>query len=274
MLNKARIRKSFSRAASTYDASALLQRYVAVELSGLIKTSMDGGSVTALDIGCGTGSLAGHIKDLYPGGRVYGCDIALPMLLRARENSCDDNGRGIKGLVGADFEGLSFVSSAFDLVASNLAYQWAPDLSRAFTEAARVLKPGGLFAFTTLGAGTLRELRECYTEVFNGGRARFEPFKGAEDVASALDAAGLERVETKSTEVKRAYKDPLELLRALKKVGAFSRAFDNAKWGPSAGRVRSLKEVFALYRERFPSPHLPEGITATYDVIFALARKP
>jgi len=35
-----------------------------------------------------------------------------------------------------------------------------------------------------------------------------------------------------------------------------------------------LKEVFALYRERFPSPHLPEGITATYDVIFALARKP
>jgi len=37
--------------------------------------------------------------------------------------------------------------------------QWCDDLDSAFREVRRVLKPDGLFAFTTFGPDTLRELR-------------------------------------------------------------------------------------------------------------------
>ena len=47
----------------------------------------------------------------------------------------------------ADAEALPYPDAAFDLVVSSTTYQWVENLSKAFTESKRVLKPGGLFRF-------------------------------------------------------------------------------------------------------------------------------
>ena len=48
-------------------------------------------------------------------------------------------------------------ASSFDLVLSNLLLEWCHDPDAVFAEAARVLRPKGLFTFTTLGPDTLKE---------------------------------------------------------------------------------------------------------------------
>ena len=43
-------------------------------------------------------------------------------------------------------------------------FQWLTDLSVAFDEVFRVLKPGGIFSFSLFGERTLHELRQCYRD--------------------------------------------------------------------------------------------------------------
>jgi len=56
-------------------------------------------------------------------------------------------------------------SKSVDLIISNLAFYWVDDLLALFQEIQRVLKPGGLLLFTTLGPDTLLPLRQAWQAV-------------------------------------------------------------------------------------------------------------
>jgi malonyl-CoA O-methyltransferase len=62
----------------------------------------------------------------------------------------------------ADAHRLPLRSQSFDLVLSNLLLEWCHDPDAVFAEAARVLRPQGLFTFTTVGPDTLKEVRELW----------------------------------------------------------------------------------------------------------------
>ena len=55
----------------------------------------------------------------------------------------------------ADALRLPFAEASADIVFSSLMLQWCDDLLIAFREVRRVLKPGGLFIFSTFGPDTL-----------------------------------------------------------------------------------------------------------------------
>lgn len=264
------IKKSFSKAASTYDEFSGFQKDTAREvfetLSGLIhkreRALTRGAAIAAqpegfsfLDIGAGTGALASLVSRL-PGAKVTASDISLQMLLRAREN----HGRE-SSLAAADCCRLPFRDGAFDCVGSSLALQWAASLNEAFKEAARVMKPGGVFVFSTLGPATLCELRECYK-----GLPGVE-FKDRTAVEEALAASGLVPVAIEGRLVKRRYDSFLGLLKTLKMIGA-APPVERGK-GLSPGR--KLREAGELYCTRFPSPG--GGIEASYELILVSARK-
>lgn len=270
------VKKSFSRAADTYDSNSTLQKEVASDLArragaliantvphGAFRVSDSKAAGRFLDVGCGTGNLIGEIKKVCPEASVYGCDISLQMLLKTRSKYCD------KSLAASDCGSLPFAPSSFDFVASSLTYQWAQDLNAAFREAERVLRPEGLFFFTTLGPSTLNELRTAFRAASPSSEGfSLMEFKGTDEVSEAVEEAGLECLNIEAAPIVKRYADLMELLKTLKKIGA-SPPVKSGK-GLSMGLI--IKEAAKAYAERFPAPD-GGGIVATYEVIFAAARK-
>lgn len=66
------------------------------------------------------------------------------MLVQARQKDAADH------YLAGDIESLPLATATFDLAWSNLAVQWCGNLSTALRELYRVVRPGGVVAFTTL----------------------------------------------------------------------------------------------------------------------------
>ena len=86
-------------------------------------------------------------------------DIAEGMLRIASEHGEQ------RALLCADAKRIPLPDNSVELVYCNLMLQWCNDLDAIFHEVRRVLRPQGLFSFTTFGPDTLRELREAWAEV-------------------------------------------------------------------------------------------------------------
>ena len=110
-------------------------------LDGLIEALAVGPGTRLLDIGCGTGDLAA--RSVARGADVTGIDVASTMVAIARAKVL-----GARFLVG-DAEALGFGPATFDAVACAFCVWHLAEPDRAFAEAARVLRTGGAFGFTT-----------------------------------------------------------------------------------------------------------------------------
>jgi len=96
-----------------------------------------------LDLGSGAGFdcfLAA--KKVGKKGKVIGVDMTPDMLDRARENARKGNYTNVEFRLG-EIENLPAADNSVDIVISNCVINLAPDKSRVFKEAFRVLKPGG-----------------------------------------------------------------------------------------------------------------------------------
>jgi malonyl-CoA O-methyltransferase len=155
------VRRSFDRASRTYDAAAAVQAEIRTRLlERLDIVRLDPTAV--LDLGAGTGHASRDLKRRYPSAQVVALDSSLSMLRQSAGQQ-----RFLRRFlpVCADAHGLPLRSQSFDLVLSNLLVEWCHDPDAVFAEAARVLRPKGLFTFTTLGPDTLKEVRELWRGV-------------------------------------------------------------------------------------------------------------
>jgi SAM-dependent methyltransferase len=98
-----------------------------------------------LDVGCGTGVVA--ITARRHGARVTGIDLTPELLQRAKENAAiaDVDVVWREG----DAETLPFEDAAFDVVLSQFGHIFAPRPDVVTREMVRVLRPGGVIAFST-----------------------------------------------------------------------------------------------------------------------------
>ncbi len=154
-----RVRKAFDRAAESYDEFAVLQTEVCnrlLEKLDIVKIKPQ----MILDVGSGTGVAIPALYERYKKAQLVALDISEKML-----NKSAQQGSFFRSphLVCADMEQLPFEDNTFELVFSSLSMQWCNDLNAALTEVKRVLKPGGLFVFTTFGPDTLKELRQSWS---------------------------------------------------------------------------------------------------------------
>jgi len=96
-----------------------------------------------LDLGSGAGFdcfLAA--KKVGKTGRVIGVDMTPEMLDKARENAEKGGYTNVEFRLG-EIENLPVADNTVDIVISNCVINLSPDKKRVFTEAFRVLKPGG-----------------------------------------------------------------------------------------------------------------------------------
>ncbi|HTR84284.1 MAG TPA: class I SAM-dependent methyltransferase [Reyranella sp.] len=100
-------------------------------------------TLTALDVGCGTGRLLAFLHQAWPGVKFTGLDLSTPYLTEARR-LIGQTAR-VKLIEGAA-EKLPFDDASLDLVVSSfLLHELPPNIrGQALAEMARVLRPDGL----------------------------------------------------------------------------------------------------------------------------------
>ncbi len=254
--DKRQVAASFSKAATSYDSVADLQRAVGTELMtrlpGLVPSRW-------LDLGSGTGCFSRALAQQFPESEGVALDLAEGMLRYARPLG------GAVHYVAGDAENLPLRDASVDLMFSSLAVQWCPDFSAVLSEARRVLKPGGVFAFASLCVGTLFELRESWQAV--DGMVHVNRFREREEYQRLCTSSGL---DVRSLEVLPHvlhYPDVRSLTHELKALGAHN--INPGRPGGLTGRAR-IQALINAY-ERFRQEN---GLPATYQVVYAILAKP
>ncbi|MEX0730310.1 MAG: malonyl-ACP O-methyltransferase BioC [Aquisalimonadaceae bacterium] len=174
------VRRAFDGAADTYDSSTALQREVGerlLERLDLVRLTPE----RVLDVGAGTGLQSAALRERYPKARVIALDTAAHMLHAARRR-----GSWLRPLpcIQADAAALPVADHSIDLLFSSMAIQWCKDPLALFREFQRVLRPGGLLLFSTVGPDTLRELRASWAAVDD--RPHVNTFIDMHDLGDAL----------------------------------------------------------------------------------------
>lgn len=98
---------------------------------------------TVLDLGSGAGIdaiLAS--KKVGKKGKVIGVDMTEEMIEKAKKNAKNQNVKNVEFLLG-EIENLPVEDSSVDTIITNCVINLTPDKAKTFSEAYRVLKPGG-----------------------------------------------------------------------------------------------------------------------------------
>ena len=260
-LDRAQVRRNFSRAAATYEQHDVLQREVQQQLLERLAFYLEP-PARVLDVGAGTGRGSALLKQRYPKAQVIAVDLAVPMLRAAR--------RHVSWLrpfqrVCASATELPLPDHSVDVLHSNLCFQWIDDLSALFNECARVLKPGGLLAFSSFGPDTLKELRAAWASVDQ--RSHVGRFLDMHDVGDAMLAAGLRDPVLDVDRYTLTYSEPRALLRELQGLGATHA---------DAARERTLtgKSHYRRMLAAYETMRVDGRIPATWEVVTAHAWGP
>lgn len=154
---KQRISDAFGAAADSYDDHGGPQRFAARLVADLAQRQHPQGRPRILEIGCGTGFLTREAPLRWPGAKLIVTDLSPRMVERAAAG----------GLVAATFlamdgEHPAFAGPWFDLIVSNLAFQWFDDLPAALHRTVGLLAPGGSLIFSTMGADSFLKWRSAH----------------------------------------------------------------------------------------------------------------
>lgn len=249
---KPQIAESFSRAAVSYDSVAQLQRRIGHNLFNQISpSSVD----VVMDLGCGTGYFAPLLTEQFKPQQLICLDLAQGMLRYARQTRETPNTLWLCG----DAESLPLADKSVDLIFSSLAIQWCEDLAALFSEAARILKPGGRFLFSTLGPNTLHELRDAWSDV--DCYQHVNRFISSSSLQACADRY-LRKVSLIEAEELLLYDQLRELTTELKGIGAHNISAGRQSGLTGKARVTAFKQAYEQFRR--PDGKLP----ATYQVFY------
>jgi len=238
MLNRQHIRRRFERAAATFDESDFVH---AVTRDGLL-TRLEPLLIearTIVDLGAATGAASRALEKRCKGASVISVDIAHGMLKKAREKK---SWLSKAAFAQASADALPFPDESIDLVFSNLLLPWVADPLPVFSEVARILRKGGVFAFATLGPDSLREISRAWSSIDNN--AHVNRFLDMHDLGDGLVNAGLRDPVLDVDRLAVRYKESARLFADLTAVGA--RNALNQRAHSLTGKQRYAAMVAAL----------------------------
>ncbi|MEW5559649.1 malonyl-ACP O-methyltransferase BioC [Enterobacter asburiae] len=203
-VNKAAVAAAFGRAAGHYQQHDDLQRQSAAALLAQLE---DRAFPQVLDAGCGPGTMSRYWSE--KGSLVTALDLSSPMLEEAQRQGAAQH------YVQADIEAMPLADGKYDLAWSNLAVQWCESLPSALGELHRVVRPGGVAAFSTLVADSLPELNQAWQALDRHPHAN--RFLSQEAI---LDALRGYRARHRLHTLRVTFDDALSAMKSLKGIGA------------------------------------------------------
>ncbi len=239
------IQKIFARSAATYQtASALYQEAAHRLLEHLDWARLQ--PVCVLDLGAGTGHFTELLKKRYPYAAVLAVDVVKEVLQT--------------GGICADAANLPLQNSSVDLVVSGLMLPWCNDNEAVFKEVSRVLKPGGLFLFSTFGPDTLGEMRASWASVDDQPHVHL--FFDLHDVGDALLRAGFADPVMQTEWLTMLYQDVYQVCRDLKQTGSSNILLDRRMTLTGKKRFLGFVAEYETYRDG--AGKLP----ATFEIVY------
>lgn len=259
---KQAVARNFGQAASSYYQVNSLQNVVAknlLERMELMKLT----PATMLDMGSGPGTSSSMLEKSFRKTRIIEADISVGMLAESRRRSRKFFSR--RSWLCTDAEMPAIRSSSIDIVFSSLMLQWCNEPDLVFREIDRLLKPDGLFIFSSFGPDTLKELRNSWRAVDE--ESHVNTFLDMHDVGDALLRSGLENPVLETEYITFKYDDASTLMRDLKQLGAQNSNQGRRK--SLTGKTR-MQAMLAEYEKCRVEGKLP----ASYEVVYGHAWKP
>ena len=218
-----------------------------------------------LDLGAGTGHAARSLQRRYRSAQVLAVDFSPAMLRQSR--------RPLSLLrrfacIAADAHRLPLPDASIDLVFSNLMLEWCHDPDLVFHEIRRVLRPGGLLMFTTLGPDTLIELRSLWRQV--DAHTHVHRFIDMHDLGDALMRTGFAEPVMDTERLTVTYPDLAALVRELHGSGSTNVARGRARGLSGRGRWSALQQHSEALKR---NGALPISVEVVYGHAWAGAQR-
>jgi len=265
MINKEHKRKSFNRAAITYDSFSILQDTISDNLLDRLK-GIKFNPLDILDLGCGTGKNGLNLRKQHKKSRIINYDFSENMLREARLKQklfiLDKINLSPYSYICADIEAIPLKENSLDLVWSSSTLQWCNELDLVFNQIKKVLKPGGLFIFSTFGPNTLNELREITENLFN--EKKTSTFIDMNNIDNLLKHSGFSNPVLEVENFTMKYKEVGELFMDIKSIGATNGNVSKKKGLSGKSFTKKIIEQYETYRKNNLLP-------ASYEVIYGHA---
>jgi malonyl-CoA O-methyltransferase len=241
MINKD-IQMAFNKAAHTYAEAAFLYRATGERLLARLDYMLCKPGVI-LDAGCGLGNFSNQLAERYPQAQIVSIDFAEKMIALGKSNLIsnidihaqplsfqqdareadeateDSIGKRINWVVG-NMTQLPLLPESVDMIFANQSIQDIEDVTELFRDFHRILKPGGVLLFSTLGPDTLKELKAAWACVDTYGHIR--EWKDLHVLGDALLTQRFMQPVVDREEMVVHYKDPARLLQDLKEQGSYN----------------------------------------------------
>jgi malonyl-CoA O-methyltransferase len=252
------IARKLKRATTTYDSAAIIQQEIEsrlLERLDFIKLEPK----RILNLGSKTGTGSNALLKKYPQAQIINLEITEEMLNFSKTNFPSAQ----YSYLCADTMHLPLKNQSIDFVFSNCAVHGFLESQYLFKEIQRILKPEGLFLFSSLGPDTLQELRASFAMIDQ--YEHVYPFMDMHDIGDRLLHTPFGDPVMDREILKLHYHSVEELLQDLKLTGSqYIQSSQNRGLGPK-NTVEKLKSAYEQYR------NADNLLAATFEVIYGHA---
>lgn len=234
MIDKALVKKRFSRNLKTYKDNSVVQNKMADKLVEMIRFQPK----KILELGCGSGLLTEKLIKKFNTTTYDAIDIVEDCEKYIKEISSNIN------FYHSDIETFNF-QDKYDLIISNAVFQWVEDLPLFIKGLKKCLNPNGILLFSTFGTDNLLEISKLTGESLK--------YIAIQELNSLLHPQ-----EIYEDKISLNFDTPKDVLKHLKYTGV--NAISNNHWTKS-----DLKNFENGYHKLCPN-----NITLTYNPIYIL----
>lgn len=249
-IDKELLKKRFSMAFDTYDSNAIIQKYMARDLTQLALNYLPNTCENVLELGCGTGFLTQQFLSHFKMQHYIANDLT--PAIACHLNPIFSKYDVIPEFKICDAEEIQ-VNLELDVVCASSVIQWFRDLDKFFKRTSQALSKDGFVVFSTFGNSTFREIRSI-----TGNGLSYPSYDEMLSAASQL----FTMLDFKEKNHTLYFDSPREVLQHIKKTGV--NALSTKPW------TRSDFNTFCDSYEQFKCS---QGYPLTYHSYYYVFKK-